>query len=188
MHRMLFQLIQPSSLAILSRRLSKSKKLSPTAVKSSVEDKKPLALLQTVIIRMALTKVIMMATATGRDRYSTNNQAGQSNQHDDPPSDLEPVPGLTRPEVSFHTLRSHFLVLPFEERLQFLSWLFEGSLPCCSSESPTTPLDIPSTTAKMGTKDVQSGCSQTRPHGGCTGCQWQQKATGQLKDRQAVVT
>ncbi|KAL4864795.1 hypothetical protein BDV12DRAFT_205534 [Aspergillus spectabilis] len=37
-------------------------------------------------------------------------------------------------EDSFTTLRSHFVSLPPDERLQFLSWLFEGALPRCVSD------------------------------------------------------
>ncbi|KAL2812131.1 hypothetical protein BDW59DRAFT_44464 [Aspergillus cavernicola] len=39
---------------------------------------------------------------------------------------------------SFPALRSHFVSLPLDERLQFISWLFEGALPrCMSDHSPT---------------------------------------------------
>ncbi|GKZ75180.1 hypothetical protein AnigIFM60653_002364 [Aspergillus niger] len=34
-------------------------------------------------------------------------------------------------DTSFLALRAHFLSLSFDERLQFLSWLFEGALPRC---------------------------------------------------------
>ncbi len=39
---------------------------------------------------------------------------------------------------SFTALRSHFVSLPIDERLQFLSWLFEGALPRCLSDFSTT--------------------------------------------------
>lgn len=39
---------------------------------------------------------------------------------------------------SFTTLRSHFVSLPLDEHLQFLSWLFEGALPRCMSDSSPT--------------------------------------------------
>jgi hypothetical protein len=38
-------------------------------------------------------------------------------------------------ENSFSSLRSHFTSVSVDERLQFLSWLFEGALPRCMSES-----------------------------------------------------
>ncbi|KAL4935021.1 hypothetical protein BDV06DRAFT_234787 [Aspergillus oleicola] len=39
---------------------------------------------------------------------------------------------------SFTALYSYFVLLPTNKRLQFLSWLFEGALPCCMSDfSPT---------------------------------------------------
>ncbi|KAB8256813.1 hypothetical protein BDV32DRAFT_90643 [Aspergillus pseudonomiae] len=41
-------------------------------------------------------------------------------------------------EHSFTGLRSHFLSLPLDERLQFLSWLFEGALPRCMSDYSLT--------------------------------------------------
>jgi hypothetical protein len=41
-------------------------------------------------------------------------------------------------EDSFTALRSHFLSLCLNDRLQFLSWLFEGALPRCNSESLLT--------------------------------------------------
>lgn len=38
-------------------------------------------------------------------------------------------------ENSFSSLRSHFTSVSVDERLRFLSWLFEGALPRCMSES-----------------------------------------------------
>ncbi|KAB8213247.1 hypothetical protein BDV33DRAFT_70881 [Aspergillus novoparasiticus] len=50
--------------------------------------------------------------------------------------DLSTLPGT---EDSFTTLRSRFLCLPLDERLQFLSWLFQGALPRCMPDTaPTT--------------------------------------------------
>ncbi|EFW16402.1 hypothetical protein D8B26_005740 [Coccidioides posadasii str. Silveira] len=40
----------------------------------------------------------------------------------------------TLPTHSFITVRSHFLSLQLDERLQFLSWLFEGALASCTTE------------------------------------------------------
>jgi hypothetical protein len=38
-------------------------------------------------------------------------------------------------EDSSTALRAHFLSLPLDERLQFLSWLFEGALPRCMPDA-----------------------------------------------------
>lgn len=65
---------------------------------------------------------------------------------------------------SFLTLRSHFFTLPFEERLQFLSWLFEGALSHCMPES-LGAFNVSSTTGKTGTDDTQSVSPRTRPYG-----------------------
>ncbi|KAL4914954.1 hypothetical protein BDW62DRAFT_133601 [Aspergillus aurantiobrunneus] len=47
------------------------------------------------------------------------------------------VPSLSGVD-SFTALRSHFVSIPIDERLQFLSWLFEGALPRYQSDfSPT---------------------------------------------------
>jgi hypothetical protein len=51
-------------------------------------------------------------------------------------------------EDSFTVLRSHFLSLPLDGRLQFLSWLFEGVLSGCMLDSVPT----------CGKEDAQSAC------------------------------
>ncbi|KAF9883543.1 hypothetical protein FE257_003376 [Aspergillus nanangensis] len=51
-------------------------------------------------------------------------------------------------ETSHTSLRSHFLSLPTNERLEFLSWLFEGALPHCTSE-PRMVACGPSETPKV---------------------------------------
>ncbi|KAL4811698.1 hypothetical protein BDW67DRAFT_12758 [Aspergillus spinulosporus] len=38
-------------------------------------------------------------------------------------------------EDSFTALQSHFMSLPLDDRLKFLSWLFEGALSCCTSDT-----------------------------------------------------
>lgn len=65
---------------------------------------------------------------------------------------------------SFLTLRSHFFTLPFEERLQFLSWPFEGALSHCMPES-LGAFNVSSTTGKTGTDDMQLVSPRTRPYG-----------------------
>lgn len=65
---------------------------------------------------------------------------------------------------SFTTLRSHFASLPFDERLQFLSWLFEGALPrCMSDSSPTAYEDKP--TRGAGRSNPPHEIEQNRPDG-----------------------
>lgn len=66
-------------------------------------------------------------------------------------------------ERSVLTLRSHFLASSVEERLEFLSWLFESTLPRCISESPSA-VDVSSTTGKVGRAEAQLARRQARPH------------------------
>ncbi|KKZ60151.1 hypothetical protein EMCG_05073 [[Emmonsia] crescens] len=46
----------------------------------------------------------------------------------------QPRIASTLPTLSFTTVRSHFLSLQLDDRLQFLSWLFEGALASCTPE------------------------------------------------------
>lgn len=64
---------------------------------------------------------------------------------------------------SFLTLRSNFLTAPFEERVQFLSWLFESAA-LSMSDFPGA-LDASSTTGKTGTEDQQSEYPRARLYG-----------------------
>ncbi|ODM19086.1 hypothetical protein SI65_05703 [Aspergillus cristatus] len=57
-------------------------------------------------------------------------------------------------EDSFSMLRSHFLSLPLDERLQFLPWLLEGALPCHIPRSD--PM-------KSRNRDVRSASRFTHP-------------------------
>ena len=43
--------------------------------------------------------------------------------------------GLRLQEDSFTALQSHFMSLPLDDRLQFLSWLFKDALSCCMSDT-----------------------------------------------------
>ncbi|GMG38900.1 unnamed protein product [Aspergillus oryzae] len=55
------------------------------------------------------------------------------------PKRLRDLSTMPATENSLTSLRSHFLCLPLNERLQFLSWLFEGALPRCMLDTgPTT--------------------------------------------------
>ncbi|KMU75878.1 hypothetical protein CISG_10413 [Coccidioides immitis RMSCC 3703] len=62
-------------------------------------------------------------------------------------------------EGSFAALRSHFLSLPLDERLQFLSWLFEGALASCTPESNESA-------RSAVRKDSRQETEQTRPERG----------------------
>jgi hypothetical protein len=66
---------------------------------------------------------------------------------------------------TFVTLQSHFLTLPLEERLQFLSWLFQGALSQCMHKSQGS-LGIVSIAGKGGA-DTRSECLQA-PNQGTT--------------------
>ncbi|KAJ5982677.1 hypothetical protein N7451_012777 [Penicillium sp. IBT 35674x] len=57
--------------------------------------------------------------------------------------------GLGAEKVSFSTIRAQFSALPVEDRLQFLSWLFEGALSQC--------LQIPSGTNGASASTCVSG-------------------------------
>ena len=57
-----------------------------------------------------------------------------------------------RKNVSFPTVRAQFSALPVEDRLQFLSWLFEGALSHCVSTRADT--DIASVTRCASSQDV----------------------------------
>ncbi|KAL4861670.1 hypothetical protein BDV12DRAFT_179919 [Aspergillus spectabilis] len=60
-------------------------------------------------------------------------------QDEQAPKRLCPGPSISPAEGnSFISLKSHFLSLPLEERLQFLSWLFEGALPRCMPDPTRT--------------------------------------------------
>ena len=65
------------------------------------------------------------------------------------------VPSISPPRGGPTTLRSHFISAPLDDRLQFLSWLFEGALSHCMSSS--TP------TANEEREVLATSCSRT-PH------------------------
>lgn len=81
-------------------------------------------------------------------------------------------------DTSFLALRAHFLSLSFDERLQFLSWLFEGALPRCIPQ-----LDLKTSKGK----DERSPCdldhlSKFRGHRGTSrkGKPWSSKEVNLL--------
>ncbi|KAJ5117321.1 hypothetical protein N7448_010953 [Penicillium atrosanguineum] len=87
--------------------------------------------------------------STDATRHSKNG-AGRSNK------------GLgRRKNVSFPTVRAQFSALPVEDRLQFLSWLFEGALSHCVSTPADT--DIASVTRCASVQDVETTYDCDRP-------------------------
>lgn len=59
-----------------------------------------------------------------------------------------------RKSVSFPDVRAQFLALPVEDRLQFLSWLFEGALPHCTSTNTNTDVASISRCVSIGDADI----------------------------------
>ncbi|KAL4861181.1 hypothetical protein BDV12DRAFT_204268 [Aspergillus spectabilis] len=83
------------------------------------------------------------------------------------------TPALTHPilavfmeittEDSFTALRSHFVSLPFDERLQFFSWLFEGALPRCMSDYKQGDAGSTSrSTFRSGSEQAQRGSTEVQ--------------------------
>jgi hypothetical protein len=78
-----------------------------------------------------------------------------------PPKRLRATAVICQKEGSFSTLSSHFSASPVAERLQFLSWLFEGALPRCMSDLKRTTYIAPPTVEKEG-GDLRSSPRLTR--------------------------
>ncbi|OQD83807.1 hypothetical protein PENANT_c015G08143 [Penicillium antarcticum] len=71
------------------------------------------------------------------------------------------TPKLTFTKNSFSSLRSHFTSLSVDERLQFVSWLFEGAVPRCLSQSDSeAPERIARPARHLGESD-----DSAEPHG-----------------------
>ncbi|KAE8334489.1 hypothetical protein BDV24DRAFT_156818 [Aspergillus arachidicola] len=84
-----------------------------------------------------------------RKRHQSEGQA---------PKRLRDLSTMPATEDSFTSLRSHFLCLPLDERLQFLSWLFEGALPRCMPDTgPTTceNRDVQSTSRSIPQHEIE---------------------------------
>jgi hypothetical protein len=62
---------------------------------------------------------------------------------------------------SFSSLRSHFTPVSVDERLQFLSWLFEGALPRCITQSDS---EAPERIARPA-PDLAQSTDSAEPHG-----------------------
>ncbi|KAJ6039010.1 hypothetical protein N7499_012062 [Penicillium canescens] len=65
-----------------------------------------------------------------------------------------------RQSISFPTVRAQFSALSVEDRLQFLSWLFEGALSHCAS-SPSSPDAASPSRPVPGQFDVSYDCDHT---------------------------
>ncbi|KMU81582.1 hypothetical protein CIHG_05381 [Coccidioides immitis H538.4] len=63
-------------------------------------------------------------------------------------------------EDSFTTLCSHFLSLQLDERLQFLSWLFEGALTSCTHECNESVQSAVHMDSHQAAKQTQHGHSK----------------------------
>ncbi|KAL4748275.1 hypothetical protein BDW72DRAFT_205788 [Aspergillus terricola var. indicus] len=64
---------------------------------------------------------------------SRKRKIQQSDSQD--PKRLRARSRLPLQEDSFTALQSHFMSLPLDDRLQFLSWLFKGALSCCMANT-----------------------------------------------------
>ncbi|CDM29877.1 hypothetical protein DTO013E5_9494 [Penicillium roqueforti] len=64
-----------------------------------------------------------------------------------------------RSSVSFPTVRAQFSALPVEDRLEFLSWLFEGALSHCISTPLSTDATVPRCIANQDS-DITYDCDQ----------------------------
>lgn len=69
------------------------------------------------------------------------------------------IDGLGRQNVSFSTARAQFSALPVEDRLQFLSWLFEGALSQCL-QMPSGTNDASASTCVSGQDEVSTPRSE----------------------------
>jgi hypothetical protein len=65
-----------------------------------------------------------------------------------------------RKNVSFPTVRAQFSALPVEERLQFLTWLFEGALSHCVATRAYTDVVSASRCASSQDVDMTYDCDQ----------------------------
>ncbi|KAL4860403.1 hypothetical protein BDV12DRAFT_181634 [Aspergillus spectabilis] len=73
----------------------------------------------------------------GRESRNSEQKTQKPDSYIGKPSRVRSM--LSPREDSFPGLRSYFMSLPLDDRLQFLSWLFEGALSHCMSDtSPTT--------------------------------------------------
>lgn len=77
------------------------------------------------------------------DRQSSKikRQSGLGNTHITCGSGRSTKGPRRRKSVLFPDVRAQFLALRVEDRLQFLSWLFEGALPHCTSINTNTDID-----------------------------------------------
>ncbi|KAJ5098837.1 hypothetical protein N7532_005838 [Penicillium argentinense] len=66
-----------------------------------------------------------------------------------------------RKSVLFPDVRAQFLALPVEDRLQFLSWLFEGALPHCTSTRANTDVASMSRCISSQDADISNDCDQS---------------------------
>lgn len=76
------------------------------------------------------------ATGSNEQNIQVAKRPSPGRKHTANVSSRLPSPGIRRHKYSpFSTVRSQFMALSVEDRLQFLSWLFEGALSHCVSVS-----------------------------------------------------
>lgn len=91
---------------------------------------------------------------TGQSQCRKRSSGGTENSEGQP-SKWPRITTVSQPtENSFMTICSHFLSLQTDERLQFLSWLFEGALPRCTSD-PECAMSDPPKTCDIGGGNVR---------------------------------
>ncbi|OJD20150.1 hypothetical protein ACJ73_08518 [Blastomyces percursus] len=73
---------------------------------------------------------------------------------------------------SFTALRSHLLSLQLNERLQLLSWLFEGALASCTHEFNESVQSAVHTDSREVTEQIRHGHSKRRQGYGAKPLQW----------------
>jgi hypothetical protein len=97
-----------------------------------------------------------------RKRRCGRSKTSCSDRH--APKRLRAAATLCEKEASFSALSSHFSASPVPERLQFLSWLFEGALPRCMSDLKRTA-DFATPTVETEGGGLRSSPRSTRSPG-----------------------
>lgn len=102
--------------------------MTTLAAKKTI-DRYTLSIINIVLILFALIhKTLIPAPTIVDHRHLTSGHPRRSGQNDLPKRSRTTTIPQARGH-SFTTFRSSFLSLPLEDRLQFLSWVFEGALP-----------------------------------------------------------
>jgi hypothetical protein len=86
-----------------------------------------------------------------------NKGSGTRQRHSRNGSSRPKKGSVHRQSISFPTVRAQFSALSVEDRLQFLSWLFEGALTHCSS----TPSNAVGASPSSQYDEINDNCDQT---------------------------